>query len=321
LSTDSTGPQLSTEVSPLEEVVAGLQKIPPIPQSVHDILQQLDSAVSSAHLVGDILSSDPAIGAALVRVVNSAAMGIARRIPTVHEAVSFLGFSTVRGMILRMKLAGLFPPPKARRHCYDTAELWVHSTAVSAVADVLAKRVNQTAEFDIDPALASTLGLFHDVGRLAVNTLFPAKVADLRPQKKARGAAHETLLARERRIFGADHAFIGGLLAAHWQLPEQLAVGIRLHHLPAGQALDSLALPLYRAVVLVHIADQLVKLKHVYCDDMPCDVIPESLFTALNLPPSLDDLLDQSVCTAIAQATAISHELSALPKQRKRLSA
>jgi HD-like signal output (HDOD) protein len=329
---DFTGPRLHTEASSdpaeplsLDEVASVIEKLPPLPQSVHQILKELESAVSSAHLVGDILSSDSTIGAALVRVVNSAALGVARRILTVHEAVSYLGFSTVRGIILRLKLAGLFPPPKARRQCYDTAELWVHATATSAVADVLAKRVNQHPELHIDPALASTLGLLHDIGRLAINSQFPARVAELRPQKKPRNAAkdanYENLLARERRILGADHAVIGGLLAERWQLPGDLAEGIRLHHLPAGQTLDNLAPPLYRAVVLVHIANQLVKLKHAYCQDMPFDVIPESLLTALNLPPSLDDLLDQSVCTAIAQATAISHELSVLPKPRKRLSA
>ena len=332
-STVPTGPHLhagneSAEPRLLDEVVSGLEKIPPLPQSAFQIIKELESAVASAKIVGDILSSDPLIGAALVGVVNSAALGVARRIPTVHEAVSYLGFSTVRGVILRLKLASLFPPPKARKNCYDTSALWVHATAVSAVADVLAKRVGQNPELRIDPALASTLGLLHDVGKLAINSQFPVKVAELSPRKKAKkpagtpAAAYENMLARERRIFGADHAFIGGHLAQRWQLHEDLADAIRLHHLPADQTLGRLPPPVRRAVFLVHIANQLVKLKHSYCEDMPFDVIPESLLTALNLPPSLDELLDQPVCAAIAQATAISHELDvAVPKPRKRLSA
>jgi putative nucleotidyltransferase with HDIG domain len=337
---EPTGPRLSAEtdkpgdepVKPLtlDELAGTLQQIPALPQSAQQILNELEFTVGSARIVGDLLLSDPTVGAALVRVVNSAALGVARRIPTVQEAVSYLGFAAVRGIILRLNLAALFPPPKgARKQCYDTSALWVHATAVSAVADVLAKRVGQSPDLRVDPALASTLGLLHDIGKLAMNSQLPGRVAELRPQKKARKtapaanalAAYENMLARERRIFGADHAVIGGLLAQRWQLPGELADAIRLHHLPAGETLDHLPPPFRRAVILVHIANQLVKLKHTYCEDMPFDVIPESLFISLNLPPSLDALLDQSVCTAIAHATAISHELDVVPKQRKRLSA
>jgi putative nucleotidyltransferase with HDIG domain len=327
-----TGPRLRTEAGSdpaeprlLDEVMGGLQKIPPLPQSVHQILRELENAGSSAKSVGDILSSDPMIGAALLRVVNSAALGVVRRILTVHDAVSYLGFSTVRGIVLRLKLSSLLPPPKTRRQCYDTAALWVHSTAVSTVADVLAKRVSHNPNLRIDPALASTLGLLHDIGKLAINSQFPAKVAELWPKKNAKKPsnvpADESLLARERRVFGADHAFMGGFLAARWQLPSELADAIRLHHLPAGETLEHLPAALRRAVVLVHIANQLVKYKHVYCEDMQIDVVPQSLLKALNLPTTLEELLDQPVCTAIAQATAIAHELGVSPKQPRRLSA
>ena len=217
-----------------------------------------------------------------------------------------------------MKLAGFLPNPKGARQCYDTAALWLHSTAVSTVADVLAKRISHNPSLRIDPSLASTLGLLHDIGKLAINSQFPDKVSALWSRK---GPADESLLARERRLFGADHAFMGGFLAARWKLPDELADAIRLHHLPAGETLDSVSPPMRRALVLVHVSNQLVKYSHVYCEDMEIDVVPPELLAVLGLPPTLEELLDDSVIKAIDQSTAIAQELGVTPTRPQRLSA
>jgi putative nucleotidyltransferase with HDIG domain len=304
----------------MDEVLGGLQKIPPLPQSVLLILKELEAAGSSAKSVGDILSTDPAIGAALLRVVNSASMGLRRRVLSVHNAVSYLGFTNVRGIVLRLKLADFLPQPKSKRQCYDTGALWLHSAAVSAVADVLAKRIGHNPRLRIDPALASTLGLLHDIGKLAINSQFPDKVAALwGPQRE--GPGDESLLARERRLFGADHAFMGGFLAARWKLPDELADAIRLHHLPAGDTLDNLPPDLRRAVVVVHVANQLVKYEHVYCEDMEIDIVPAALLALLDLPTTFEELLDGPVRVAIQQSTAIARELNLQPTKPQRLSA
>src|SRR5690242_685240 len=71
----------------LDEVVAGLERVPPLPRAVHVILRELDAAGSCAGSVGEIVASEPVIGAALLRVVNSAALGVRRRILTVSQAV------------------------------------------------------------------------------------------------------------------------------------------------------------------------------------------------------------------------------------------
>src|SRR5690242_15033058 len=73
-----------------EEIIRGLEQIPPLPKGVQAVLRELDSAGASAKSVGDIVASDPVVGAVVLRVVNSAAMGLRRRVLTVKEAVTFL---------------------------------------------------------------------------------------------------------------------------------------------------------------------------------------------------------------------------------------
>ena len=62
-----------------EEIIRGLEQIPPLPKGVQAVLRELDSAGASAKSVGDIVASDPVVGAVVLRVVNSAATGLRRR--------------------------------------------------------------------------------------------------------------------------------------------------------------------------------------------------------------------------------------------------
>jgi len=290
-----------------EEIIRGLEQIPPLPKGVQAVLRELDSAGASAKSVGDIVASDPVVGAVVLRVVNSAATGLRRRVLTVKDAVTYLGFAQVRTIIMKLKVSQLFRAPATQVQCYDLDALWQHSMAVAQVADQLARRTGRA-----DPDLASTIGLLHDIGKLAINTQFPEKVAQLwRPMGLVgvlNNAAGESWLARERRLFGADHAFMGGFLAARWMLPEEITDGIRLHHPSSAEhgALDAVAEPLRRAVQIVHVANQLVKYRHCYCADMEIDTLEPQMLRELNLPIEMEKILDEKIERAIATAAVMA---------------
>jgi putative nucleotidyltransferase with HDIG domain len=183
---------------------------------------------------------------------------------------------------------------------YDVERLWMHSLAVGAVAEHIAAKAGGT-----DPALAGTIGLLHDIGKLAINSQFPIALMRLWDPPPP-GSEGESFLARERRLFGADHAFVGGYLAAKWQLPEELVEAIRLHHSPTDAAATALRPELRRALLSVHVANQLVKYAQVYCADMEIDIIPPELLAELNLPGDVEQVLDESVRTVITRATAVA---------------
>jgi len=287
-------PSLPVAGALLEDVARGLERVPPFPQAVLQIMSELDSAGSSARSVAEILSTEPVLTAALLRVANSAQAGLRRDIVTVVEAVAYLGFSTVKALLLRLKIGSLFHE-RIGGGAYDSQKLWVHSMAVAQAAEELARRAGNA-----DPQLAMTAGLLHDIGKVAINSQFPETVGELWKG----GAADESFLARERRLFGADHAFIGGYLATNWKLPAELVEMVRLHHLPAG---ETIGLPpqARRAVFAVYVANQLVKYAHVYCEDMEIDIIPGSLMSDLGLPIETERLLDERMKRIIDRAAAL----------------
>jgi putative nucleotidyltransferase with HDIG domain len=288
----------------LDDVASGLEKVPPFPQAVFQIMRELDSTGSSARSVADILATEPVLIASLLRTANSAGAGLRRNIVTVPEAVAYLGFSTVKALLLRLQLAKMFRDSGGG---YDNQKLWVHSMAVAQAAEELAVRCGRA-----DPQLALTAGLLHDIGKVAINSQFPDTVRELWNENHA---ADESFLARECRLFGADHAFIGGYLAANWKLPQQLIQMIRLHHLPRGVPLD-LDGDSRRALFAVNVANQLVKFRHIYCADMEIDIIPVAVMNELGLPIETEKLLDQRMASIVDRAANIGVEpVEPRPKQ------
>src|SRR5687768_1672055 len=280
----------------VEDIARGLEKIPPLPRALHMILRELNNAGSTAKSVAGIVGTEQVLSAALLRVVNSAASGLRREILTVDQAVTYLGFSTVRSLVVRLQM-GTLMPSRSAGGAYDAEKLWMHSVAASQVAEHLAARVR-----NVDPWLCSTIGLLHDIGKLAINSQFPQQVKKLWEKSER---ADESFLARERRLFGADHAFLGAYLTSRWQLPTELTEAIRLHHLPAEQSHDVLRPDVLRAVRVAHVANQLVKYSHVYCEDMEIDIVPPELLALLDLPTSLEDLLDAKVKAVVERATKL----------------
>jgi putative nucleotidyltransferase with HDIG domain len=297
----------------VEEVERGLAKIPPLPRALQQILRELNNAGSTTKSVASIVATEQVLSAALLRVVNSAASGMRRDVITVDQAVTYLGFSTVRALVVRLQMGGLLASngagSAAAGGAYDAEKLWMHSVATSQLAEHLAGRVT-----GVDPWLASTIGLLHDIGKLAVNSQFPEQVKQLWAPNAA--PAGESFLARERRLFGADHAFIGAYLTARWELPSELVEAIRLHHLPTEESNDGLRPDVLRASCVVHVANQLVKFHHVYCEDMEIDIIRPEMLAAMGFPQSLEDLLDERVKTVIDRATRIGAAAAPDPSNR-----
>ena len=285
----------------LAPIRQGLSEIPPLPHVVRELLRELSDPTSNARSVAGIASSDPALAASLIRTVNSAAMGVRRKVTSVAEAVSLLGYSTVRSLVIRMRLQ-LIMPTRGGQQAYDAEDLWVHSLAVAYAAEALAERAP-----GVDRGFVSTLGLLHDIGKLAINSYFPASAAQVRTACPDR--PEESFLDRERRILGADHAEIGAMLATHWKLPADLVEAIRWHHAPQA-APAALGDDVRTATILVHAANQLAKYCYVYSEDVEIDIVPDYLLRSAGLPGPLTRLMGSRVRRAISRAIFFADDSS-----------
>ena len=288
---------VDTVDSVVPEVREGLNLLPPLPTVVLQLIKEIQNTNSTASTVAEIAASDPSLAASILRAVNSSAFGLSSKVTSVSQAVSLLGFGVVRSMVMRFHLEAMMPPrtPQAVVACQD---IWTHSLAVSYIAAVLAPRVR-----DVDQGFASTLGLLHDIGRLAICSQHPDFAAALRATP-----ADKPLLEREAIAFGANHAAVGALLGNRWQLPADLNTAIRWHHDPALAFEATDPLPLRKAVQLVQIADQLAKYCFAYSDEIEIELPGEGAMKMLGFTGSIAQLLDAKVRAAATQAILYAEE-------------
>jgi putative nucleotidyltransferase with HDIG domain len=297
----------SVDVNSFEDLVPsvrdGLKLLPPLPTIVLELLKEIQSKTSTASSIAQIAASDPSLAASLLRAVNNSAVGLRNKVTSISQAVSLLGFDAVRTLVIRLKLEGLLPH-RSEASMVASEDIWTHSLVVSYIAAALVSRVS-----DVDRGFVSTLGLLHDIGRLAICSQHPDYVAALR----AANINGEPLLAREAVAFGADHAAVGAILCNRWQLPADLNTAIRWHHSPAS-AFEPTDPPAPRkATFLIQIADQLAKYCFAYSPEMEIDLPADGALEALGLKGPLPSLLDAKVRAAATQAILFAEENSHRP--------
>jgi putative nucleotidyltransferase with HDIG domain len=181
-----------------------------------------------------------------LKLVNSAFYGFNRRITTLKQAITLLGFRSVRNVVVNAGVVGIF-----RRRMFNSRHrnrLWNHSVACAVTARVLAERTGFKAKEE-----AFTAGLLHDIGKVVIDQYAPQKgalVAEL-----VEGGQDER--AAEVEVLGMDHTRIGALIADRWQLPKSLCWVIEFHHDP-----DSELLPAHKDLVrLIAVANEICDFK------------------------------------------------------------
>lgn len=172
--------------------------------------------------VAQVVSAEPTLTAALLRLVNSAAYGVGRPIGTVQQASMYLGTRAIRNIavhhVVRSALA------KVDVGAFDTRRFWEDSLRRAVVAQILARRAGFS-----DPGEAFTVGLLQDLGTLVLAVRFPAAASALQEAQSKPGAVR---LAVEARLCGETHPTAFSVVGRAWGLPHDLLDIVLAHHDP-----------------------------------------------------------------------------------------
>lgn len=213
---DAVAPQNRLDLYRVEEI-----------SSLPNVLERIMRVMADEHAtLGDMeqaLASDPPLVMQVLRLANSPAFTVGRRVDSLHLALVLLGFETVRNLAAAAGMARLFCH-RFEYKGYRRGALWHHCVAVGVCNRMIARRF---ALMDCD--LAFLAGLLHDIGVIVEDQY--AHDAFLRALDIV--ADHEAdLCEAERRVLGADHCQHGASLAMRWSLSGVLADCIRFHHAP-----------------------------------------------------------------------------------------
>lgn len=215
--------------------------------SLPDIYFRLEEAINSDSTsfddIGRIISSDPALTARLLKIVNSAFYGFSSKIETVSHALTLSGTQQLSELVLASSVIEKFIG--LPEQLIDMKSFWRHSVACGLVARSLADF--EGAYYNVERFFVS--GLLHDIGRLVMCLREPERMKEVFLSARDNSTS---LPKEEKRLFEFDHAEAGGALLRTWNLPDRLNEIVTHHHKPEESK------TYFKETAIVSLADKIV---------------------------------------------------------------
>ena len=232
----------------IKRIVSQTETLPSLPDVYTEVISELQSSDPSVQKVSEIISTDLAMTAKILQVVNSAFFGLVRKINNPKEAVMLLGTETIKALVLSVKIFSQFNHKKFAWFNFD--ELFNHSMSVSIFAQTISRQEH------LDPALVNNslmAGMFHDLGKLILVTNFQEPYQKVLTEA---GKTRQNLWDLEIERFGTSHAEIGAYLMGLWGLEYPVIEAIAFHHRPGKSLSNSTGL-----LTAVHFGDAFDRIK------------------------------------------------------------
>ena len=197
-------------------VVSSIRDLPPMPAVAVKVLELLNNPNVSYEKLGEVISSDPAVSARMLKVANSAFYSMKRQIKTLEHAIAIVGERTLRSLVLAASLEGM-------NKSYGLLEkmLWEDSMGCAIGCRILARKFASA-----DPEEAFLAGLFRHLGKIVMNYSDPDAYRSLVEAAYSDGISTAEL---EGRFFPYAHAVVGAAVLDKWNFSRSLIMST-LHH-------------------------------------------------------------------------------------------
>ena len=207
------------------ELLSISQDMPSLPDRFVQIQSVIRDPKSGAEDLADVIRTDQATTAVILKFANSPALNPARiPIGELSKAIARLGSRETAHIASAMSLMyGIVLPTGMT----NIRTFWAHAYAVALVAEHMARRVDP-AENICNHERAFMTGLLHDIGRAALGM----RVDFSYFERKTGYLSGDKLLETEKAQYGVDHAEAGRYLLKLWNFPEDICTAIAEHHAP-----------------------------------------------------------------------------------------
>lgn len=197
-----------------------VNQLPVIPDVASKILSiGDDNRDFSFKNLEEIISLDPMLTSRILKVANSALYARQKEITTLQMAIGLLGFKNIKSLVLLLT-ASQFSKKLKKDPFFE--EFWKHSIVTAFVA----REIYHIHKDRSNQDLAFTLGLLHDIGRVALYNADPEAYRNVLSFAKSNNMK---VTAAEKELLKTDHMEVGAALMAHWNLPDIFAESAGKH--------------------------------------------------------------------------------------------
>ena len=226
----------------LESLLSRINDIPTLPVSVLRVMQMIEDPFCSSSDLAKVIQADPAMAAKVLKLANSSYYGFRQKIGNIPQAVTLLGFATLKNTLLAAAVFDMF---RVAGTGFDLPALWTHSVTAATAAKLLAKRAQYPHS-----EKAFTAALMHDVGKIILARFIPQGLSEIVAVVQAENMA---MYDAENKVLGLSHPALGAWVLGRWGLPSPIVEAVEFHHHPTrAQNGFDLAGIVYLANILAH---------------------------------------------------------------------
>ncbi len=210
----------------LKDLVSQMATLPSLPSIYTEIVEELRSADPSIKRAGEIISTDAGMAAKILQLANSAFFSPAKQITDPVQATIFLGFETIKALVLSVHIFTQIDPKIAQT--FHIEKLWKHSIFVAGNAKIITTSQSPKDKNLIDNAFIA--GLLHDIGKVIFAVNLPERYKTIFENAQNNSIP---LFKTELQNFQTTHAELGGYLLGLWGFPDEIVEALVFHHDPA----------------------------------------------------------------------------------------
>lgn len=205
-------------------LVEKVNSLPSLPQAYHKCCHLLEQEVTDSTALAKVVSTDPGMTMAVLRLVNSAFYSLPRKIERLDHAISIIGQNKFRDLILTASVVEAMS--KLAGGEINMEAFWRHSV----LTGLLARRIGLYCYLPNSERL-HIAGLLHDVGQLIYFNLLGTKALKVCELVSKLGIEPHVA---ERKVLGFTSHQVGGALCRAWNLPDWLTETVENHHQPSN---------------------------------------------------------------------------------------
>ena len=205
-----------------DQIVSSITSLPQFPENITQIQRLINDPNSQMIDIAHYIATDPALTADLLKLVNSAAFMLSKKVYNIVEAVKLAGLKQIKLLLFSygtIKILG--------DGTEDRKKLWEHCYRAAYYAYNLVKNFKPNNKALLDDSYVA--GMLHDMGKIIFQEIHPSLLDKIRHFCIEKGIPTSTF---EDLAGGMSHAEIGARIAEKWNFPEALVSAIRYHHEP-----------------------------------------------------------------------------------------
>ncbi|MFP4521269.1 MAG: HDOD domain-containing protein [Fibrobacterota bacterium] len=276
----NTSEDIEKKKARIKRVAEKIIGLPTLPTVVAKMMELVDNPKTSANSLANLISTDQALTAKILKLANSAYYGFPREVGTVSLAIVVLGFNTVKDMGLSVSVFNAFEDSTNDNKYFDLSRFWEHSIGCAVASKMLARNYG----FRITGE-AFVGGLLHDIGKVVVNGFM---YDDFEQIMKKVFEEDKSLIESELVVLGATHNEVGSWVAEKWNMPGPIVEVIKYHHDPQKAEKNK------EFVLIVHLADYLCRISNIgVSGNKAAPVLTEEVIALLdkyNLPSDAETI-------------------------------